>query len=1114
MKRVVGCFVCGVLVLLLTGANAWAQAGSTAQISGTIRDASGGVLPGVDVTATQTDTGLKRNAISGADGGYTIPNLPVGPYKLEAVLQGFRTFAQTGIVLQVGASPIINVSMAIGQVAETVTVTGSTPVVETRNLGVGQVMDNKRILELPLNGRNTADLLAVLPAAVPQPALNATSRSMGGTSGGIAYSLAGGVSFGVSFVLDGATHNNPYDNLNLPLPFPDAIGEFKAETSALTAQNGMHSGAAVNAITKSGTNAFRGDGFEFLRHHSLNALDPFAAKDANGNRRDDGLKRNQYGGTLGGPIVKDRLFFFAGYQGTNTRQLPTDTRANVPTAAMLTGDFTAFASPACNGGRQLTLGAPFVNNRVPVSALSPAALRISAQLPQTTDPCGLISYGLPFSSDEGQTVGKVDYQVSNKHRVFGRYIATKQLTPPPYSLADAQQNLLVTSRGGRDNLAQTFATGDDFVISPTTLNAFRFAFNRTNISRTSTDFFSAPEVGINIYSYMPHYMLLTVAPTGFALGGGTESLSTFVTNEWQVGDDLTLVRGGHQFVFGGNVAGWTSLSQANVRSPGQLTIDATGGPTGVGSALANFMLGRLPGNNSLIQAAPNTLDMKEVYLGLYAQDTWRVGPKVTINYGLRWEPFFPQQLQNGAVYQFDQARFNANVHSTVFVNAPAGLYFPGDPGFPSKAGMQTQWGNLGPRVGIAWDPNGDGKTSVRASYGHSYEFVNAQFHLNTSVAPPWGSEIRLNATPGGLDNPFTGSGQANIFPLPTTLNANTPFSVNGPYLSLSNDMKATNVHLWNVTLERQFAPQWFASIGYVGSQTNNLWESTPLNNALFVTVNGQAPSALNTNARRPLTLQDPNNGKFYQALDLYVTDGTQRYNGMIASVRRAAARTSFAANYTLSHCYGSPDGFGGSTTNVSSGYNLPANPAYDNGNCAVDRLHNFALSASVESPRFEKRALRMAASGWRLAGAFRAITGPWLTILTGVDVAQNGQAGTQRVNQISDSVYADQSTNPANGFVRWLDPTAFAQPAAGTFGNMARNQVRGPYNKNVDLALTRVFPIGRQGIEVRAEAFNAFNWLELNPPAANNLSFSSATFGQISTAFPPRIIQLAVKYTF
>src|SRR4051794_13759118 len=364
MKRVLVGFAGAVLALLLTAASAWAQAGSTAQLSGTVKDGSGGVLPGVDVTVTQTDTGLKRNTVSGADGGYLLPNLPVGPYRLDAMLQGFRSFTQTGIVLQVGANPIINIAMAVGQIEESVTVQANALTVETRNLGVGQVMDNKRILDLPLNGRNPADLLQFLPAAVPQPALNATSRSMGGSSGGQAYSLAGGLSFGVSYVLDGATHNNPYDNLNLPLPFPDALQEFRAETSALTAQNGMHSGAAVNAVTKSGTNQFRGDGFEFFRHHSLNATDPFAARNADGSRKDDGLRRNQFGVTLGGPIKADRVFFFGGYQGTYRVTAPTDNRAFVPTPAMLTGDFRTFASAECNGGVAKTLGAPFVGNMV------------------------------------------------------------------------------------------------------------------------------------------------------------------------------------------------------------------------------------------------------------------------------------------------------------------------------------------------------------------------------------------------------------------------------------------------------------------------------------------------------------------------------------------------------------------------------------------------------------------------------------------------------------------------------------------------------------------------------------------------------------------------------
>src|SRR3989454_2083149 len=391
MMRVVRRLFVSVCVVLLTSAIAFAQAGATAQISGIVKDTSGGVLPGADVVATQTETGFKRNALTDATGAYTIPSLPIGPYKVEINLQGFKTYSRTGIVLRVNDNPVINVELSLGAVEETVLVQAESPLIETRNMGVGQVMDNKRIQELPLNGRNPADLLQYLPAAVPQPQLNASSRSFGGAQGGLAYAIAGGQSYGVAYLLDGATHNNPYDNLNLPLPFPDALQEFKVETSALSAQNGMHSGAAVNAVTRSGTNQVHGDAFEFLRNHNFNATNPFAAKNADGTRKDDGLNRNQYGAVLGGPIRHDKLFFFAGYQGTNTRQTPSDNISFVPTAQMLGGDWSAFASPACNGGRTLTLRTPFANNTISPALYDKASLAIVSHLPTTTDPCGRVN---------------------------------------------------------------------------------------------------------------------------------------------------------------------------------------------------------------------------------------------------------------------------------------------------------------------------------------------------------------------------------------------------------------------------------------------------------------------------------------------------------------------------------------------------------------------------------------------------------------------------------------------------------------------------------------------------------------------------------------------------
>ena len=269
MGRALRALLPGLAALLLSAGAATAQVGSTAQITGTVRDTSGAVLPGVDVAAIHTDTGFRRSAVTDVSGLFVLSNLPIGPYRLEAMLSGFRSFQQTGIVLQVNANPEINVTLSLGEITETVSVQAATPLVETRSPGIGQVIENERIEELPLNGRNPVDLITLAGAAVPQPALDATSRSM---QGGRAIAVAGGQSFGVAYMLDGATHNNPYDNLNLPLPFPDALQEFRLETSSTTANNGVHSSASVNMVTKSGTNAFHGDLFEFVRNHRFNAV--------------------------------------------------------------------------------------------------------------------------------------------------------------------------------------------------------------------------------------------------------------------------------------------------------------------------------------------------------------------------------------------------------------------------------------------------------------------------------------------------------------------------------------------------------------------------------------------------------------------------------------------------------------------------------------------------------------------------------------------------------------------------------------------------------------------------------------------------------------------------
>src|SRR5262245_2306516 len=396
ISRLFGIIAMGVLI----SSAVWAQA--TAQISGAVHDQSGAVLPGVEVTATQTDTGIARSAVTNETGAYVLPNLPIGPYKIEAMLPGVRTYVQTGIVLEVKSSPAINVMLRVEQVTESIEVQANATLVETRNSGIGQVVENNRILELPLNGRNVTELVALAGAAAPAVTLNGSSRDPFAQGN---VSVAGGLNSGLSYKLDGADHNNPFQGSYLSMPFPDAMQEFKVETSATGAKQGGKSAGEVSLVTKSGTNEFHGDLFEFVRNGIFNARNAFAPTR-------DTLKRNQYGGTVGGPVMKNKLFFFGGFQGTKTRSTPPEIFSYVPTAAMLAGNFTSFASAECNNGRAIPLAAPFVNKRTSPPLFTAPPAKHSSSHPKTDDPCGKVFYSNPTIDDWTNCISRVDYQMS------------------------------------------------------------------------------------------------------------------------------------------------------------------------------------------------------------------------------------------------------------------------------------------------------------------------------------------------------------------------------------------------------------------------------------------------------------------------------------------------------------------------------------------------------------------------------------------------------------------------------------------------------------------------------------------------------------------------------
>lgn len=1094
---------------LLACAAIWAQ--STAQIQGVVKDSSGSIIPGAEVKATQTDTGTVRTTNSGADGLYVLANLPLGPYRLEVSGQGFTTYVQTGIVLQVASNPTIDVTLKVGAVSEQVQVEANAALVETERTGVGTVVETKQIVDLPLNGRNAIDLIPLSGAAIT------TSPGVANIPGSESISVAGGQTYGVEYLLDGAEFGDQFDGTSLPFPFPDALQEFKVESSALTAQNGEHSGAAVNAVTKSGTNSFHGDAFEFLRNGAVNARNFFATTP-------DTLKRNQFGGTLGGPIKKDKLFFFFGYEGTRTRQAPTGSIAYVPTAEMLDGNFTDFASPSCNGGKTLNLPAPFVNDQISPSLFSASALAVEAKLPTATNPCGRVNYGVASDPNAWQAVGRVDYQINAKHSLFGRYINTAYYLPAAVSLPGA--SILSSSAGGQNALATSATLGETWLINPSTVNSLRLAFNRISNHGFNGNTLSGCDVGVQMFCYVPHISTFSVTG-GFTIGGALASPTYAVRNTIQLSDDISLVKGNHQIGFGFSEeqykggSGGATYSQSSFSFSGVAT----------GSGLADFLLGDV---GTFTQGNQRGAFNRKYIPGLYVRDTWKVTPRLTVNLGLRWEPSLPEAQLNGAVYDFNLAAYEQGIYTSQYTNAPPGLTYPGDPGFNDKSGMNDHWKLFAPRVGLAWDPIGDGKTVIRAAYGIAYDFPNAQFFNNTNSAPPWGNLITIPG-PISFSNPWATYPGGNIFPY--AVNKNTQFAKFGNFVSLSPNIKTTTVNQWNFGVQRQVGNNMMVSATYVGSETAHLWGTFQLNPGTIVPssyalgtcpagVTANCNSTSNLNQRRVLYLQNPQEGQYIGYMDQVADGGTASYNGLIlAFQRRLTKGLSIDVNYTWSHCIGD-QADGSSLPGGGAGYTIPSDRRFDRGDCSSasataglessDRRHIFNLSVVGQAPQFQNAALKHIVTGWQLSGIYRVVSGPSLTVTSPTDRALNGQTN-ERLNQIlPDPLCA----NP--GPSCWINPAAFALPALGTIGNMGSNNVPGPGFFQFDMALLRDFRIHESMTwEIRAEAFNVTNSFRAGvlsndiPTGSSGVVTSySNTFGQILSALDPRILQFAMKFVF
>ena len=1075
-------------VVLLSSGVSHAQTVAVAQMSGVVTDESGGALPGAQVQVTQTTTGAVRFVITGSGGEYVLTNLPIGPYKLEVKLDGFTTYEQTGITLQVGASPVVNVSLKLGTLSELVTVEAAATMVEGRSTAVGVVIDEEQMVGLPLNGRQPSQLVLLAGAAVSQPAgLIGSQRQY---PSAVAISVAGGTGNSTLYLVDGGYNNDPLNNIGGPMPFPDALQEFKVESGVRPARYGMYPGATVNAVTRSGTNAFHGTGFAFLRHHAFNSRGFFDVTD-------DGLKRGQTGGTIGGPIIQNKLFFFAGPQFTNERIRPTTTDVFLPTAKMLAGDFSDVMSAQCRGGANRTLGAPFTGNRIDPSRFDPIAMKIVGLLPVSTDPCGRYRFAQPNDSDEIQGVGRLDYNMSKSQRVFGRYYIANYDRKPGY---DGKNVLLASGNGlGLDNRVQTLAVGHDWIYTSNLVGATRFSWQRSRILRTQGDQLPTwSGLGVNVFTYT-HDPGLNFYNLNVTNGwGGPAFPGRFISTTPELAEDFDWIRGEHSLSFGGMWVRPFLDADGPFQANGNFAFNGqrTGGATAQDRlGIADFLLGA---PSSFTQGGSQIVAEKMHYAGAYAQDVWRVNSHFTFNGGLRWEPYLAAKDQNGYTMAFKLDRFLANQRSTVFPNAPAGLIFAGDEGFPDNgANTFNRFAQFAPRAGIVWDPKGDSVQTIRAAVGLYYDSPKLWQYGHHMLNPPFGNTVSV-INPPSFASPWTGYPGGNPLPVPNPIPSTITFPQFAEYVNMPVAIRPMDVTQWNVSYQRQFATNWMASATYLGNRTQHIWSGYELNPAIYIP--GQSTTG-NTNQRRLLNLLNPSQGQYFGSLA--TTDyGNGRYNGVLLALQKRLSRGwSMNVNYTESTCRNNAE----PGTDINNNYPDPFDRTTNWGPCAADRPHLFNGSMIVQSSGTGSGLVRAITNDWQLGTIVQARSGAPLTPGTTGDLALTG-LNNQRPIIVGDPDLSNQT------FDRWFNTDAFAANTPGLWGNTPKGFLRGPAYWNVDMALSRNIGVGNEKhVELRVEAFNVFNRVQ---PGNPNVTFANANFGRITTTEPPRIMQFAAKYSF
>jgi len=1050
-----------VAVLAVCVFSAFAQIAPTSSLTGTLMDETGAAVPGSSLVLTAQATHIQRRLTSDAQGRFQFSLIPPGVYDLEVTAQGFAPLHQQGIKLDVDVPATLRLTLAVAGTSTAVTVEADAPMVDAQSGTLRQVVDENFIQDLPLQGRNAAALVFMAPGAVVGKGTDTATYAT--TNETQAVSVNGTMGNQVAYKLDGASHQDNITNLNAAFPNPDALSEFTVETNNFDARYGGSGGAVVNIATKSGGNAIHGSAFDYLRNGDLNARNFFAPQQ-------DAIKRNQFGGTLGGPIKKDKLFYFGSYQDTVIRNVTYNNTAFVPTDNQRNGIFTGKALIDPNTGKA------FPNNIIPASEISPIAANILQHVP--TDPSGKIIYAQPQRSVNQQILGKVDYN-AGKHQISASYFWL-HYTDPGW---DANKTLL-NYKLGQDQTTQSFKMSDTWAISPALLNSLSFSGSIIDSIQTRTAPFSIFDFGdFKATKPAPQFQETGISVTSFSGwgSGGTQPPGEWIRNNIEIAEVMTYVHGAHSMHFGGSYVPWTRFD-SNTGYQEEPLLNFNGSVTGNG--LADLLVGRV---NTFTQTAGKAKFTRGHQVNAFYQDQWRITRRLTLNLGLRWDPLIPYTDpvagQVGGYVPGEQ--------STRFPLAPKGLVFAGDKGFPD-GGLYNNLGNLAPRLGFAYTLfDGPHSTTIRGGWGRFYIQPFARLYNNFVQNAPFSPSVSLFGVT--LADPFGSAGVPNPFPpfAPVHPNASSTFILPLTYQYFDPNWHAGHTNGFNFTVEHQFAKNLVLRASYVGTMGRDLQAFREQNPAIY----GAGATTSNTNNRRPLA-------PVFASLIQMTNGGYSNYNAAQFTVqRRFAHGLSFVANYTWAKSLDN----GSVEAQLTVTNPNPFDPNFNYGPSDHQTPHNFSLWGIYNLPLLahHNKLIRGAFGGWQTTEIWSWRAGTPVNITSGQDRSFSG-VGLDRADLVGDPHVANQTLNS------WFNTAAFALNAPGTFGTAGRNIMHGPSFINLDCSIAKSFKLTEVlTTQVRGDFFNTTNTAHFNNPGGS--VSSTSTFGKITTAGDPRIVQLSLR---